>query len=101
MMLQRRLLALAREVPWQIAGLIALGVLVSGLYVGQGLLLAEALRRIFQGADWWAITPLLAASLAPIALQGATLWLREVLAKPTAAAIKRRLRRRMYAHLLA
>ncbi len=41
MMLHRRLVALAREVPWHVAGLVALGLLVSGLFVGQGLLLAD------------------------------------------------------------
>jgi ATP-binding cassette subfamily C protein CydD len=101
MMLQRRLVELAREVPWHVAGLVALGLLVTGLYVGQGLLLAEALRQILQGLSWSAITPLLAASVALIAVQGGVLWLREVLAKSTAATIKQRLRRRMYAHLLA
>ena len=101
MMLQRRLVALAREVPWHVAGLIALGLLVSGLFVGQGLLLAEALRQILGGRDWWAITPLLAAVVGLIAVQGGVLWLRELLAKSTSATIKQRLRRRMYAHLLA
>jgi ATP-binding cassette subfamily C protein CydD len=100
-MLQRRLIALAREVPWHVAGLASLGLLVSGLYVGQGLLLAEALRQILGGRDWWAITPLLAASVGLIAVHGSVLWLREVAARSTAATIKQRLRRRMYAHLLA
>ncbi len=101
MMLHRRLLALANGVRGHVTLMIALGLAIAGTYVGQGLLTAQVVAQIFNGAAWPTIIPWLSWILALIVARMGLLWLREVGATATAAAVKQRLRRRLYAHLLA
>ncbi|NDL57100.1 ABC transporter ATP-binding protein/permease [Phytoactinopolyspora mesophila] len=81
----------------------ALGVLVSltitATYVAQGVLIASALVRIFDGAEWQEIVPLLLGTLLLLAVRTVLLWAGELVAVSTGVAIKARLRRRLYEQL--
>jgi ABC-type multidrug transport system fused ATPase/permease subunit len=100
MMLHRRLLALLSIARPHVAVTVALGLAITATYVGQGVLAARSVARIFGGAAWGAILPLLGWIVALIALRLALLWLREVSAMATAATVKGRLRRQLYERLL-
>ena len=100
MMLNQRLFTLTQGVRWRIAGVVAVGLAVTGTYVGQGLLSARAVGSIFEGAPWSAVLPLLVGITVLIIARMGLLWLHEISAKATAAAAKQKLRRRLYAHLL-
>ncbi|NJO81365.1 MAG: thiol reductant ABC exporter subunit CydD [Blastochloris sp.] len=101
MMLHRRLLALIAEVRSNVVLMVLLGLLIAGTYIGQGLLTAQVVIRIFERADWASVLPLLGWALALVAVRAVLLWLREIGAMATSAAVKQRLRRRLYTHLLA
>lgn len=99
-MLNQRLFTLTQGVRWRIAGVVAVGLAVTGTYVGQGLLSARAVGSIFEGAPWFAVLPLLVGITVLIIARMGLLWFHELSAKATAAAAKQKLRRRLYAHLL-
>ncbi|TDD64027.1 ABC transporter ATP-binding protein [Jiangella aurantiaca] len=86
-----------------VRGWMALGTLmtlaVTGTYVGQGIVIASAVERIFTGAEWSAIAGHLVAAVALVAVRSVLLWLRELTAVATGAALKSRLRRRLYTKL--
>lgn len=100
MMLDHRLLTLTVGIRFYLTGLILVGLLIAVTYLGQGLLVARGVFQIFAGAAWAEIVPLLGGILLLIMLRIGLLWLREVSAIRTAAAVKQSLRRRLYAHLL-
>ncbi|HWS84883.1 MAG TPA: ABC transporter ATP-binding protein [Ktedonobacteraceae bacterium] len=108
MMFHRRLLAMAltREVRGYVFSTVALGLAISGAYVGQGVLVAMAVGRILSkatgtlGAMDATVLPLLIGIGLLILVRAGLLWLREVSSIATAAAVKVALRRRLYAHLL-
>ncbi|MBV9708615.1 MAG: ABC transporter ATP-binding protein [Chloroflexi bacterium] len=101
MMLERRLFTLTSGVRGHMLGVVAVGLGVTATYVGQGVLTAQVVARIFTGASWSTIVPVLIWIGALILIRAALLWLHEVSAKATAAAAKHKLRQRLYAHLLS
>ncbi len=101
MMLHRRLFALIAEVRSNVIVMVLLGLLITGTYVGQGLLTAQVVIRIFERADWASVVPLIGWALGLVLVRAVLLWLREIGAMATSAAVKQRLRRRLYTHLLA
>jgi thiol reductant ABC exporter CydD subunit len=101
MMLHRRLFALIAEVRSHVALMVLIGLLITGTYIGQGLLTAQVVIRIFERADWADVLPLIGWALALVVVRAVLLWLREIGAMATSAAVKQRLRHRLYTHLLA
>lgn len=101
MMIQRRLLTLLGTVGWHFALLVIVGVATVGTFVGQGLLSAQGVAAIIDGAAWQQILPLLGGISVFILLRTALVWAQGVAAQQTVNIIKQKLRRRLYAHLLA
>ena len=98
-------------IHWRIVGLtvgvrpllslsIAVGLAISATWVGQGVLVALIVRRIFDGGSWTAIAGFVVAVAGLTLLRAALIFAREVLAKQVAAVVKTRLRRRLFAQLL-
>jgi ATP-binding cassette subfamily C protein CydD len=108
MMFHRRLLVmtLTRKVRGYVFGTVALGLAISGTYVGQGILVAQVVGHILTkatrtlGTMGTTILPLLIGIGTLILVRAGLLWLREVSSIATAAAVKVALRRRLYAYLL-
>ncbi|MDA0633946.1 ABC transporter ATP-binding protein [Nonomuraea sp. MCN248] len=96
----RRLPALSPSVRWRLAGLVLLLLSITATYVGQGVLIAQALARVFagQGADAivWPVVAVAALQL----VRSAALAVREPVALRTSAAVKAELRRRLTGKLL-
>lgn len=101
MRINHRLFTLTGGVRRQITGTVALGLLITGTYIGQSIFVAVGVSRIFSGASWSTLTPIVLWILVLIALRAGLLWLREISSMATASAVKYSLRRRLYAHLLA
>ncbi|MEU4324296.1 ABC transporter ATP-binding protein/permease [Nonomuraea dietziae] len=95
-MIHRRLFHLAGSVKGPIAACVALGLLVSGAYVAQALLLAAALAALVAGEP---VLPLLAWAFAVIAARGALLWARELVTVRAGALVRARLRDRLVGRL--
>ncbi|MET8002297.1 ABC transporter ATP-binding protein/permease [Nonomuraea glycinis] len=95
-----RLLALSPSIRWRLAGLVLLLLSITATYVGQGVLIAQALARIFtgQGADsiFWPVAAVAALQL----VRSAALAVRESVALRTSGAVKAELRRRLTGKLL-
>ncbi|TYB57236.1 ABC transporter ATP-binding protein [Nonomuraea sp. PA05] len=95
-----RLLALSPSIRWRLAGLVLLLLSITATYVGQGVLIAQALARIFagQGADsiLWPVAAIVALQL----VRSAALAVRESVALRTSGAVKAELRRRLTGKLL-
>ena len=100
-MLNRRLLALVRCARAQVLVAVAIGLAITATYLGQGLVVAHALARIFAGRPFSDITGLLLVALVLIGLRGGLIWAREQAATEIAATVKLTLRARLYEHLLA
>ena len=100
-MLNRRLLALVRCARAQVLVAVAIGLAITATYIGQGLVVAHALARIFDGRPFTDITGLLLASIVLIVLRAGLIWAREQAATEIAATVKLALRARLYEHLLA
>ena len=100
MMIHRRIVGLTVGVRRLLALSIALGLAISATWVAQGVLVALIVRRIFDGADWTAIAGFVAAVAGLTLLRAALIFVREVMAKRVAAAVKSRLRSRLFAQLL-
>ncbi|MDE0168608.1 MAG: ABC transporter ATP-binding protein [bacterium] len=100
MMIHRRIVGLTAGVRQLLALSIALGLAISATWVAQGVLIALVVRRILDGGGWTAIAGFVVAVAALTLLRAALLFAREVLAKQVAAAVKTKLRRRLFAQLL-
>ncbi len=100
MMIHGRIVGLTVGVRRLLALSVAVGLAVSATWVGQGVLVALIVRRILDGGGWTAIAGFVAAIGGLTLLRAALILAREVLAKRVAAAVKTRLRRRLFAHLL-
>ena len=100
MMIHRRILALTSGVRWLLALAVAVGLAISATWVGQGILVAFIVRRILDGQGWTAIAPLLSATAALTVVRAALVIAREILAKRIAAAVKIKLRHRLFEKLL-
>jgi ATP-binding cassette, subfamily C, bacterial CydD len=95
-----RLLGLAAGVRGRLAGCAGLGLAVTATYVGQGLLVARVIARLLQGERFGAVVPSLVVVAVLLGLRALLLWLRDVVAADAAGAVKRVVRRRLYAKLL-
>ncbi|MGV9385051.1 ABC transporter ATP-binding protein/permease [Nonomuraea sp. NPDC003707] len=95
-----RLLALSPSIRWRLAGLVMLLLSITATYVGQGILVAQALSRIFAGQGPGSIVWLVAAVVVLQLLRSAALAVRESVALRTSGAVKAELRRRLTAKLL-
>ena len=100
MMIHPRIVALTAGVRRRLALAIAVGLAISATWVAQGVLVALIVRRILDGGGWTAIAGSVAAIAGLTLLRAALIVAREVLAKRVAAAVKTRLRRRLFARLL-
>ena len=100
MMIHRRIVGLTAGVRRLLALAVAVGLAISATWVGQGVLVALIVRRILDGGGWTAIAGLVAAVAGLTLLRAALIFVREVLAKRVSAAVKTRLRRRLFARLL-
>jgi len=95
-----RLLALSPSIRWRLAGLVLLLLSITATYVGQGVLVAQALARVFAGHGAGSITWLVAGVVALQLLRSAALVVREPVALRVSGAVKAELRRRLTAKLL-
>ncbi|MDX6719189.1 MAG: ATP-binding cassette, subfamily bacterial CydD [Solirubrobacteraceae bacterium] len=100
-MLNRRLLGLVGCARRRLLNVVLLGLAVTATYVAQGLVIAYALAKIFDGHPFSDIVGLLAGALLLIGVRALLIWVREQAAAEVAAIVKLRLRERLYAHLLA
>ncbi|WP_431930135.1 ABC transporter ATP-binding protein [Nonomuraea jabiensis] len=95
-----RLLALSPAIRWRLAGLVLLLLSITATYVGQGILVAQALSRIFAGQGAGSIVWLVAAVVALQLARSIALAVRDGVALRTSGAVKAELRRRLTAKLL-
>ncbi|GAA3686973.1 ABC transporter ATP-binding protein [Nonomuraea antimicrobica] len=95
-----RLLALSPRIRWRLAGLVLLLLSITATYVGQGVLVAQALSRIFAGRGAGSIVWLVAGVVVLQLVRSAALTVRESAALRASGAVKAELRRRLTAKLL-
>ncbi|MGW0068688.1 ABC transporter ATP-binding protein [Streptosporangium sandarakinum] len=95
-----RLLALSPSVRWRLAGLVLLLLSITATYVGQGVLVAQALSRVFAGHGAGSIAWLVAVVVALQLVRSAALAVREPVALRASGAVKAELRHRLTAKLL-
>ena len=100
MMIHRRIVGLTAGVRRLLALAVGVGLAISATWVAQGVLVALIVRRILEGGGWAAIAGFVAAVAGLTLLRAALIFVREVLAKQVSAAVKTRLRRRLFARLL-
>ncbi|MFE0153588.1 ABC transporter ATP-binding protein [Nonomuraea sp. NPDC059007] len=95
-----RLLSLSAQVRLRLAGVVGLLLAITATYVGQGVLVAHCLARIFAGdgvaAIGWPVAGIVVLQLG----RSLALAVREVAALRATAGIKKELRRRLTAKLL-
>ncbi len=99
-MIHRRIVGLTAGVRRLLLLSIALGLAVSATWVVQGTLIALVVRRILDGGGWDAIAGFVAAVAGLTLLRAVLIFAGEVLAKNVSAAVKTKLRRRLFAQLL-
>jgi len=92
---------LAGPVKRYMALSVALGVLVTIAYLGQGILSALILAAVFRAHEAARALPYIAGLAALIALRGLLVWTSEIAAQTTASATKESLRERLLAKLIA
>jgi ATP-binding cassette, subfamily C, bacterial CydD len=97
----RTLWKLAGPIRWNVLASVIMGLLVTGCYVTQGVLVALALAAVFRAHDMPRAEACLAGLAATLLARGALLWLAEVAAQKTAQRTKESLRERLLAKLLA
>lgn len=100
MMLRRRLLSLALEAPWQIAAVALAGLAALAASAAQGVVGARALLPLLKGEDWRAALPALGLLGLLILLRALLQLATEAAAMLAAGEVKRRLRQRLFRHLL-
>lgn len=101
MMMQRRLLTLTRGIRLALFKKIGWGLLIGTTYVLQGLLMANIVTLILQGAmAWQAVGWRMLTVVSVIVLRTFFLWLNELSTKKTAAIVKIALRQRLFDKLL-
>lgn len=72
-MLQRRLLGLVRQAPLQVVTTVVLALLATACAIGQALVIATILRRVFQQAPLASLYGLAVAAVALVAARAALL----------------------------
>ncbi|MDF5752793.1 ABC transporter ATP-binding protein [Spongiactinospora sp. TRM90649] len=95
-----RLLATSPSIRLRLAALVALLLSITGTYVGQGVLVAHALSRVFAGEGPESIVWPVAGVVALQLVRSAALAVREVASLRVSGAVKAELRRRVTSHLL-
>lgn len=95
-LVDRRVLALGRGEGAVIAGLAAIGSMVSALFVAQGVLVARTLALVFDGAEFAAVVPWLGAIVAVLAVRSALVWTYQTRSAAAAGRVAGRLRSRLY-----
>lgn len=95
-----RLLGLSPVVRPRLAGLVGLLLAITATYVGQGVLVAQSLARIFAGRPVSSIIWLIAGIVALQLVRSLALAVRESMALRASGAVKAELRRRLTAKLL-
>ncbi len=96
----RRLVALAASEWRALARIVVAGLVVSGTYLGQGVLTALAVRRAFEGDGVNAVIALVAAVVGLIAVRAVAMVWRASAAAEASVRVTGSLRRRVLAHLL-
>jgi ATP-binding cassette subfamily C protein CydD len=91
---------LADPIKRHMALSVALGLLVTGAYIGQGILAALALSAIFSAQDYVRAAWCVAGLGGLLLLRGFLIWVQEIAAQKTAQATKESLRERLLAKLL-
>lgn len=95
-----RLLGLARAESGVLVRVVAAGLVVSGTYLGQGILTAFAVQRAFDGAGFGRVALIVGGVVALVAVRaGAIVW-REGAAAEASVRITTALRLRVLAHLM-
>jgi len=95
-LVDRRVLALGRGEGGVIAGLAAIGSVVSALFVAQGVLVARTLASVFDGAGFDEVAPWLFAILATLLVRSVLVWAYQTRSAAAAGRIAGRLRHRLY-----
>ena len=96
----RRLVALA-AVEWRaLARIVAAGLVVSGTYLGQGVITAVAVRRAFEGDGVEAVVGLVAGVVGLIAVRAVAMVWRASAAAEASVRVTSALRQLVLAHLL-
>ena len=91
---------LAGPIKRHMALSVALGLLVTGAYIGQGILAALALSAIFSAQDYARAAWCVAGLGGLLVVRGFLIWVQEIAAQKTAQATKESLRERLLAKLL-
>jgi ATP-binding cassette, subfamily C, bacterial CydD len=91
---------LAGPIKRHMALSVALGVLVTVAYLGQGILSALVLATVFRAHDVAGALPYIAGLAALIAVRGLLVWTSEIAAQTTASAAKESMRERLLTKLL-
>lgn len=100
MMIHPRIFALTSGIRWLLALAVAIGVGISATWVGQGVVVALIVRRIFEGAGWSSVAEFVLVIAGLTVVRAALIFAREVVSRRTAGAVKTRLRTRLFAQLL-
>ncbi|MEM7353665.1 MAG: ABC transporter ATP-binding protein [Acidobacteriota bacterium] len=100
MMLRPRLLGLLTEAPLRIGAVVASGLAGLAVSVAQGWLGARALEPILGGEPWQVIVPFLMGIGGLIGVRAMLRVVRDAVSASAAGTVKRRLRGRLYRHLL-
>lgn len=95
-LVDRRVLALGRGEGAVIAGLAAIGSVVSALFVAQGVLVARTLASVLDGSDVAEVVPWLLAIVATLLVRSILVWTYQTRSAAAAGRIAGRLRRRLY-----
>lgn len=100
MMFNRRIFSLTSPVRWQLIRTTLLGLSVIAAGAVQALLMARVLNLIFREESLTTVWPLIGGILVCMTLAAIFIWLHQLSAMATSAALKPVLRRRLYEHLL-
>jgi ABC-type multidrug transport system fused ATPase/permease subunit len=98
--LSSRLLSMAPQVRWRLAGIVVLLLCATATYVGQGVLVAHVLDRIFDGREVASVVPLLAVVAGLVAVRSVLLTVREAAALRASGIVKEAVRQKLVAKLL-
>jgi ATP-binding cassette, subfamily C, bacterial CydD len=97
----RTLWNLAGPIRWNVLASVVIGLLVTGCYLSQGILVALTLGAVLRAHDLARAEACLAGLFGTLLARGALLWLAEVAAQKTAQRTKESLRERLLAKLIA
>ncbi len=100
-MVSARLFALAPGTRLRLTGLVALHLAITATYVGQGILVAQVLVRVFNGQPVGSVLMPLVGVAAFVAVRAALLVVRDTAAMRSAGLVKAALRQQLMAKVLA